>query len=185
LPKQNFLQTFTVGKITRYLSDHTVELKYVKQSPEMTQGFIGSVRTGKPKTFSLKTCTRDLRSLGLLVDPSENSAWNKGVDIDQLMVTEPVEPVDQAEHVEPVEPVNQPVEPVDQAEHVEPEEPVDQPVEPVEPVDRANNVEPATPVEPEDHVETVEPAATPLATTTKASTRPTRTRQQLNPHWHQ
>jgi len=168
LPKQNFLQTFTVGKITRYLSDHTVELKYVKQSPEMTQGFIGSVRTGKPKTFSLKTCTRDLRSLGLLVDPSENSAWNKGVDIDQLMVTESVEPVDQAEHVEPVEPVD----------------PVD-PLEPVEPVDQANNVEPATPAEPEDPVETVEPAATPLATTTKASTRPKRTRQQINPHWHQ
>ena len=60
LPKQNFLQKFTVGKITRYLSDHTVELTYVKQSPEMTQGFIGSVRTGQPKTFSLKTCTRHL-----------------------------------------------------------------------------------------------------------------------------
>ena len=36
LPKQNFLQKFAVGKITRYLSDHTVELTYVKQSPEMT-----------------------------------------------------------------------------------------------------------------------------------------------------
>ena len=164
-------------KITRYLSDHTVELTYVKQSTEMTQGFIGSVRTGQHKTFNLKTCTRDLRSLGLLVDPSENSAWDKGVDIDQLMVIKPVDPVD------PVEPV----EPVDQAEHVEPVEPVDpvDPVEPVEPVDQANNVEPVTPVEPEDPVDTVEPAATPLATTTKASTRPKRTRQQINPHWHQ
>ena len=122
--KQNFLQKFTVGKITRYLSDHTVELTYVKQSPEITQGFIGSVRTGQPKTFNLKTCTRDLRSLGLLVDPSENSAWDKGVDIDQLMVIEPVEPVDREEPVDTVEPV-------EPEETVEPVDPVN-PVEPVE-----------------------------------------------------
>ena len=171
LPKQNFLQKFTVGKITKYLSDHTVELSYVKQSPEMTQGLIGSVRTGQPKTFNLKTCTRDLRSLGLLVDPSENSAWDKGVDIDQLMVTEPEAPVE-------------PVEPVDPVELVETVEPVD----PVEPKTPATLVDPEQPINP---AKIVEPAVTaitdrtPLATTTKADTRPQRTRKQRNHHWHQ
>ena len=141
----------------------------------MTQGFIGSVRTGQPKTFNLKTCTRDLRSLGLLVDPSENSAWDKGVDIDQLMVIKPVE------HVEPEAPV-EPVDPVP-VEHVEPEAPVE-PVDPVpvEPVDPVDPVEPVEPVEPVNPVKIVEPAATaittrtPPATTTKADTRPRRTR---------
>ena len=183
LPKQNFLQKFTVGKITGYLSEHTVELTYVKQSPEMTQGLIGSVRTGQPKTFNLKTCTRDLRSLGLLVDPSENSAWDKGVDIDQLMVIEPEAPVEPAEPVEPVDPV----ELVEPEEHVEPVEPVE-PVDPVEPERPATLVEPEQPMDPANIVEPAVTAITdrtPLATTTKADTRPQRTRKQRNHHWHQ
>ena len=173
LPKQNFLQKFTVGKITRYLSDHTVELTYVKQSPEMTQGFIGSVRTGQPKTFNLKTCTRDLRSLGLLVDPSENSAWDKGVDIDQLMVIAPAAPVEPEQPAENVEPIEN-MEPEQPAEHMEPEEPVD-PVEPIETMD------------------TMEPMDTAIATTDtnlldineEAITRPQRKRHHRAPHWHQ
>ena len=185
LPKQNFLQKFAVGKITRYLSDHTVELTYVKQSPKMTQSFIGALRTGQTKSFGLKTCTRDLRSLGLLVDPSESSAWDKGVDIDQLMVIEPAAPVE-------------PVEPAETAEHVEPVNPVEsleniEPIEPVEPIEHEDPVEPVDPVETIETMDTMELMDTAIATTDtnsldineEAITRPQRKRHHRAPHWHQ
>ena len=55
LPKVNFLQKFQLGRIVRYLSEHTVELVYVKQSAETTQGLIGSIRRGQAPVLSLKT----------------------------------------------------------------------------------------------------------------------------------
>ena len=91
-PKVNFLQKFKLGRIVKYLSEHTVELVYVRQSAETTQGLISSIRTGQAPVLSLKTTIRDLRSLGLLIDPKEELAWANGLDIDQLMVATPARP---------------------------------------------------------------------------------------------
>ena len=50
------------------------------------------MRTGQAPDLSLKTTIRDLQSLGLLIDPNEESAWANGLDIDQMMVATPARP---------------------------------------------------------------------------------------------
>ena len=88
--KANFLQRFKLGRIEKFLSNHTVELSYMNQSEreQTTQDLIKGVRAKKPTKISTKTCVRDLRSLSVIVDPSMDSEWSKGVDIDQL-ITDP------------------------------------------------------------------------------------------------
>ena len=85
--KANFLQRFKLGRITKYVSQHTVELSYMNQSEKerTSQDLIKGVRTKQPTKISTKTCIRDLRSLSVIVDPSMDSEWSKGVDIDQLI----------------------------------------------------------------------------------------------------
>ena len=171
-PKLNFLQKFAVGRITKYLSDHTVEVAYVKQSPEATQGLIGSIRTGLAPAFGLKTCTCDLRSLGLLVDPLEDSAWARGVDIDQLLVTEAVDP-------EPIAPVE-----------TDPATTEANPLEAnKEEINNAANADPKNTLDNEfngeailDEADTTNGARTIPGEATK---RPQRKRVYRVPHWHQ
>ena len=43
-PSVGSLVYIQLGRIVRYLSEHTMELVYIKQSAETTQGLIGSIR---------------------------------------------------------------------------------------------------------------------------------------------
>ena len=85
--KANFLQRFRLGRISRYLSPHTVELDFMNQTEKegITQGLIKSLRTGQAAKVTLKKCVRDLRDLSIIIDPNKESAWAKGVDVDQLV----------------------------------------------------------------------------------------------------
>ena len=85
--KANFLQRFRIGRISRYLSPHTVELDFMNQTEKegITQGLIKSLRTGQAAKVTLKKCVRDLRDLSVIIDPNKESAWAKGVDVDQLV----------------------------------------------------------------------------------------------------
>ena len=85
------------------LSDITVELVYARQLAKTTQGLISSIRTGRAPVLSLKTTIRDLRSLGLLIDPKEESAWANGLDIDQMMVATPAHPETTTTETNPLE----------------------------------------------------------------------------------
>ena len=51
----------------------------------ITQGLIKSLRTGQAAKVTLKKCVRDLRDLSVIIDPNKESAWAKGVDVDQLV----------------------------------------------------------------------------------------------------
>ena len=89
LPKANFLKKFTLGRITAYKNEHTVELTYMAPNSNTASSLVRTIRTGQPGQASsiiIKTTTRDLRSLAILVDPSKESTWGKGVDIDLLML---------------------------------------------------------------------------------------------------
>ena len=94
--KANFLQKFKLGRISKYLSQHTVELNYMNQSEKegTTQDLIKELRTGRLAKVTLKKCVRDLRDLSVIIDPTKESEWAKGVDIDQLMA-DPVQEDDQ------------------------------------------------------------------------------------------
>ena len=50
-----------------------------------TQSLIKELRTGQPAKVTLKKCVRDLRDLSVIIDPSKESEWAKGVDVDQLI----------------------------------------------------------------------------------------------------
>ena len=43
------------------------------------------LRTGQAAKVTLKKCVRDLRDLSVIIDPSKESEWAKGVDVDQLI----------------------------------------------------------------------------------------------------
>ena len=80
LPKANFLQKFTLGRMTAYKSEHTVELTYVAPNSNTASSLVRTIRTGQPGQapgIIIKTTTRDLRSLAILVDPTKESAWGK------------------------------------------------------------------------------------------------------------
>ena len=85
--KVNFLQKLRLGRISKYLSPHTVELDFMNQSKRegTTQGLIKSLRTGEAAKVTLKKCVRYLRDLSVIIDPNKESAWAKGVDVDQLI----------------------------------------------------------------------------------------------------
>ena len=85
--KANFLQKFRLGRISRYLSPHTVELDFMNQTEKegITHILIKSLRTGQAAKVTLKKCVRDLRDLSVIIDPNKESAWAKGVDVDQLV----------------------------------------------------------------------------------------------------
>ena len=85
--KANFLQKFRLGHTSKYLSQHPVELTYMNQSEKegTTQNLIKELRTGKSAKVTLKKCVRDLRDISVIIDPSKESEWAKGVDVDQLI----------------------------------------------------------------------------------------------------
>ena len=58
--KANFLQKFRLGRISRYFSQHTVELTYMSQSEKegTSQGLIRELRTGRLAKVTLKKCVR-------------------------------------------------------------------------------------------------------------------------------
>ena len=60
--KANFLQKFSLGRISRYLSPHTVELDFMKQSEKegTTLSLIKELRTGHMAKVTLKKCVRDI-----------------------------------------------------------------------------------------------------------------------------
>ena len=94
--KANFLQKFKLGRISKYLSQHTVELNYMNQTEKegTSQDLIKELRTGRLAKVTLKKCVRDLRDLSVIIDPTKQSEWAKGIDIDQLMA-DPVQEDDQ------------------------------------------------------------------------------------------
>ena len=100
--KANFLQRFSLGRISKYLSPHTVELDFMRQSDKggTTQGLIKALRTGQAAKISLKKCVRDLRDLSILVDPKEESAWARGVDVDQIIAERSSNPAPDGPKVE-------------------------------------------------------------------------------------
>ena len=46
--KAHFLQRFKVGRLTRFLSDHTCELEYIRQDPEVTARLVQSLQSTSP-----------------------------------------------------------------------------------------------------------------------------------------
>ena len=88
--KAHFLQRFKVGRLTRFLSDHTCELEYIRQDPEVTARLVQSLQSASPSwkshyQVSTKTCTRDIKGLSILVDSSQPDQWRDGLDIDLIM----------------------------------------------------------------------------------------------------
>ena len=88
--KAHFLQRFKVGRLTRFLSDHTCELEYIRQDPEVTARLVQSLQSASPSwkshyQVSTKTCTRDVKGLAVLVDSSQPDQWQDGLDIDLIM----------------------------------------------------------------------------------------------------
>ena len=88
--KAHFLQRFKVGRLTRFLSDHTCELEYIRQDPEVTARLVQSLQSASPSwkshyQVSTKTCTRDMKGLAVLVDSSQPDQWQDGLDIDLIM----------------------------------------------------------------------------------------------------
>ena len=88
--KSHFLQRFKVGRLTRFLSDHTCELEYIRQDPEVTARLVQSLQSASPSwkshyQVSTKTCTRDIKGLAVLVDNSQPDQWRDGLDIDLIM----------------------------------------------------------------------------------------------------
>ena len=88
--KAHFLQRFKVGRLTRFLSDHTCELEYVRQDPEVTARLVQSLQSASSSwrshyQVSTKTCTRDVKGLSILVDSSQPDQWQDGLDIDLIM----------------------------------------------------------------------------------------------------
>ena len=79
-----------VGRLTRFLSDHTCELEYVRQDPEVTAKLVRSLQSASPAWKShyqvtIKTCTRDTKGLSILVDGSQPDQWQDGLDVDLLI----------------------------------------------------------------------------------------------------
>ena len=88
--KSHFLQKFKVGRLTRFLSDHTCELEYIRQDPEVTARLIQSLQSASPSwkshyQVSTKTCIRDVKGLAVLVDSSRPDQWQDGLDVDIIM----------------------------------------------------------------------------------------------------
>ena len=50
-----------------------------------SQDLIKELRTGRLTKVTPKKCVRDLRYLSVIIDPTKESEWAKGVDIDQLI----------------------------------------------------------------------------------------------------
>ena len=88
--KRHFLQKFCLGRVSKFLSEHVVELEYVRQDSEVTAQLIQSLRDNstswrdKYKVTTL-TCTRDIKGLSLLADPPSKEEEGLGVNIDVLM----------------------------------------------------------------------------------------------------
>ena len=88
--KRHFLQKFCLGRVSKFLSEHVVELEYVRQDSEVTAQLIQSLRDNstswrdKYKVTTL-TCTRDIKGLSLLADPPSKEEEGQGVNIDVLM----------------------------------------------------------------------------------------------------
>ena len=88
--KSHFLQKFKVGRLTRFLSDHTCELEYVRQDPEVTAKLVRSLQSTSPAWKShyqvtTKTCIRDIKGLSILVDGSQPDQWQDGLDVDLVI----------------------------------------------------------------------------------------------------
>ena len=82
--KTNFFQRFRLGRITKYLSDHVVELRYVRQDPEVTAQLLHHLRAGTWKEgYQVKsfTCERDLRAVAVLALPSSEQQAPLLVDV--------------------------------------------------------------------------------------------------------
>ena len=144
--KANFFQKFRLGRISRYLSQHTVELTYMNQLEKegTSQGLIRELRTGRLAKVTLKKCVRDLRDLSVVIDPSKESEWAKGVDID-LLIADQVQEEQQGDDQEDDQ---------GQAQEEAPEDPQEKSHEEVEPA-------PAAPAPAASPPAPAVPAATP------------------------
>ena len=84
--KRHFLQKFRLGRISEFLSEHLVELHYVRQEPEVTAQLLKNLRAGanawrsvyKVKTL---TCKRDLKAVAVLAGPQQEQQAPVLVDV--------------------------------------------------------------------------------------------------------
>ena len=82
--KTNFFQRFRLGRITKYLSDHVVELRYVRQDPEVTAQLLHHLRAGTWKEgYQVNSfiCERDLKAVAVLALPSTEQQAPLLVDV--------------------------------------------------------------------------------------------------------
>ena len=84
--KRHFLQKFRLGRISKFESEHVVELHYVRQNPEVTAQLLKNLKAGtnawrnayKVQTF---TCTRDLKAVAVLAQPQQEQQAPVLVDV--------------------------------------------------------------------------------------------------------
>ena len=110
--KRNFLQKFRLGRISKFLSEHLVELHYVRQDPEVTSQLLKNLRAGADawrSVYKVKTltCTRDLKAVAVLTEPQQEQQAPVMVDV---LLGEPqrdeVQPQDQDPSLDNVQTVD-------------------------------------------------------------------------------
>ena len=84
--KRHFLQKFRLGRISKFLSEHLVELHYVRQDPEVTSQLLKNLRAGADawrNVYKVKTltCTRDLKAVAVLAEPQQEQQAPVMVDV--------------------------------------------------------------------------------------------------------
>ena len=84
--KRHFLQKFRLGRISKFLSEHLVELHYVRQDPEVTSQLLKNLRAGADawrNVYKVKTltCKRDLKAVAVLAEPQQEQQAPVMVDV--------------------------------------------------------------------------------------------------------